>query len=67
MGRIIKEMQSKLQCSSFNSYQSEWPSWKSLQIINAGEGVKKRELSYTIGGNGQHNSTTTVEKSMDVV
>ena len=24
---------------------------KSLQIINAGEGVKKREPSYTVGGN----------------
>jgi hypothetical protein len=24
---------------------------KSLQITNAGEGVEKRELSYTIGGN----------------
>ena len=29
-----------------NSYQSEWPSLKSLQIINAGESVKKRELSF---------------------
>ena len=25
---------------------------KSLQIINAGEGVEKRELFYTVGGNG---------------
>ena len=24
---------------------------KSLQITNAGEGVEKRELSYTVGGN----------------
>ena len=24
---------------------------KSLQAINAGEGVEKRELSYTVGGN----------------
>ena len=24
---------------------------KSLQIINAGEGVEKREPSYTVGGN----------------
>ena len=30
--------------------QSEWPS-KSLQIINAGAGAKKREPSYTVGGN----------------
>ena len=30
---------------------SEWPSLKSLQIINLGEDVKKRESSHTIGGN----------------
>ena len=30
-------------------YQSEWPSPKSLQTINAGEGVEKREPSYTVG------------------
>ena len=28
-----------------------WPSSKSLQTINAGEGVEKRESSYTVGGN----------------
>ena len=32
------------------SCQSEWLS-KSLQTINAGEGVEKREPSYTVGGN----------------
>ena len=32
-------------------HQSEWPSSKSLQTINAGEGVEKREPSYTVGGN----------------
>ena len=31
--------------------QSEWPSSKSLQIINAGEGVDKREPYYTVGRN----------------
>ena len=31
------------------SHQSEQPSSKSLQIINAGEGVKKRESFYTVG------------------
>jgi len=30
---------------------SEWPSSKCLQTINAGEGVKKREYSCTVGGN----------------
>ena len=33
------------------SHWLEWPSSKYLQTINAGEGVKKRELSYTVGGN----------------
>ena len=29
----------------------EWPSSKNLQTVNAGEGVEKREPSYTVGGN----------------
>ena len=33
------------------SHQSEWLSSKSLQAINAGEDVEKREPSYTVGGN----------------
>ena len=33
------------------SCQSEWQWSKSLQAINAGEGVEKREPSYTVGGN----------------
>ena len=32
------------------SHQSQWPSSKNLQTINAGEGVEKREPSYTVGG-----------------
>ena len=31
--------------------QSEWLRSKSLQAINAGEGVEKRELSYIVGRN----------------
>ena len=31
--------------------QTEWPSLKSLQTINAAEGVEKREPFYTVGGN----------------
>ena len=31
--------------------QTEWPSSKSLQAINAGEGMEKRVPSYTVGGN----------------
>ena len=34
-----------------NHSRSEWLLSKSLQAINAGEGVKKREPSYTVGGN----------------
>ena len=33
------------------SRQSEWLQSKRLQVINAGEGVEKREPSYTVGGN----------------
>ena len=33
------------------SHMSEWPSSKSLQTINAGDGVEKREPSSTVGGN----------------
>ena len=36
---------------SITAYQSEWPLSKSLQTINTGEGVEKREPSYTVGGN----------------
>ena len=34
--------------------QSEWLLSKSLQAINAGEGVEKREPSYTVGGNANY-------------
>ena len=44
---IIREMQIKTTISR----QSEWLLSKSLQAINAGEGVEKREPSYTVGGN----------------
>ena len=33
------------------SHHSEWLRSKNLQAINAGEGVEKREPSYTVGGN----------------
>ena len=36
---------------SSHTGQSEWPSSKNLQTINAGEGVEKREPSYIVGGN----------------
>ena len=31
--------------------QSEWPSSKNLQAVNAGENVEKREPPCTVGGN----------------
>ena len=42
---IVREMQIK------TTHQSEWPSSKSLQTINARDGVEKRGHSYTVGGN----------------
>ena len=33
------------------SHWSEWLSLISLKITNTGEGVEKRESSYTVGGN----------------
>ena len=47
---IIREMQIKTKYSII-SYQSEWPSSKSLQIVSAKEGVEKREASYIVDGN----------------
>ena len=46
---IIREMQIKTIITI--SCWSEWLLSKSLQTINAGEGVEKREPSYTVGGN----------------
>ena len=47
---IIREMQIKTTIGTI-SCQSEWLRSKSLQAINAGKGVEKRESSYTVGGN----------------
>ena len=47
---IIREMQIKT-TMRYHYTQSEWLLSKNLQTINAGEGVEKRELSYTVGGN----------------
>ena len=46
----IREMQIKT-TMRYHFTQSEWLQFKSLQAINAGEGVEKREPSYTVGGN----------------
>ena len=47
---LLEKCKSKLQWD-ITSHQSEWPSSKILQTINAGEGVEKREPSYVVGGN----------------
>ena len=48
--REWEKCKSKLQWG-ITSYWSEWPSFKSWQIINAGKCVEKKESSYTIAGN----------------
>ena len=47
---IIREMQIKTTMRYIISHQSEWPSSKSLQTINAGEGVDKKEHSCIVCG-----------------
>ena len=47
---LLDKCKSKLQWDS-TSFQSEWPSPKSLQTINAREDVGKRVSSYTVAGN----------------
>ena len=48
---MVRERQIKTRIM-YLSRQSEWLLSKSLQTINAGEGVEKREPSYiTVGGN----------------
>ena len=51
-------------CGNITSHRSEWPSSNSLQTINAGEGVEKRERSCTVGGNV--NYTATMEDGMEI-
>ena len=46
----LEKDRSKLQWD-MTSHWTEWPSSKNLQTMNAGEGVEKREPSYTVGGN----------------
>ena len=47
---LSEKCKSKPQWGTINR-QSGWLLSKSLQAINAGEGVEKREPSYTVGGN----------------
>ena len=60
---IITEMQIRT-TMRYHLTPSEWPSSKSLQIINAGEGVEKRKLSYTVGGNAT--GTATMENGVKI-
>ena len=46
---IIREMQIKT-TMRYHLTLIRMPSSKNLQTINAGEGVEKREPSYTVGG-----------------
>ena len=48
---LWEKCKSKLQWD-ITSHRSEWPSSESLQTINAGEGVEKRECSCNAGGKG---------------
>ena len=52
---IIREMQIKT-AMRYITRQSGWLLSKRLQAINAGEGVEKREPSYTVGGNANQYS-----------
>ena len=47
---LLEKHKSKVQWD-ITSHQSEWPSSKSLQTVNVGEGVEKGGCSCTIGGN----------------
>ena len=47
---LLEKCKSKLHWD-IPSHWSEWPSTKSLQTINAGDGMDKRECSCTICGN----------------
>ena len=47
---IIRELPIKLQ-RRITSHGSEWQSLKSIPITNAGDGMQKREPSYSVGEN----------------
>ena len=54
MSVIIREMQNYVEVSTHTHQNSHHQ--KSLQRINAGEGVEKKESSYTVGGNVNRHS-----------
>ena len=60
---LSEKCKSKPQWSTILCW-SEWLLSKSLQTINAGEGVEKRENSYIFGGNA--NCTATMENIVKI-
>ena len=50
VSQVIREMQIKLQ-GGITSHWSEWLSSKISQTTEVGEGVERREPSYTVEGN----------------
>ena len=48
---LLMKVKEEREKSWLKTQHSEWLLSKSLQAINAGEGVEKREPSYTVGGN----------------
>ena len=53
---IIREMQLKIAMRYHLTHQSEGQSSKSLQTVNAGESVEKRNPPYLVGRNVNKNS-----------
>ena len=49
--QIKTKIKFKKKYNEIPPHQSEWPSSKSLQTINAGEGAEEREPSCISGGN----------------
>ena len=60
---IIREMQTKT-TMRYHFTPVRMAAIQSLQAINAGEGVEKREPSYTVGG--MQTSTDTMENSVEI-
>ena len=60
---IIRELQIKITVR-YHLTRVRMAIIKSLQTINAGKGVEKKKLSYTVGGNA--NLSSHMKKSVDI-